>query len=321
MLQYLNKTLGIDAKETYWNTTDILPLYLKAGRKYSVLCIENTKFLLIRMESKAFNLTAFQKQLKKLCEYWPDGVVLCFERLTAYQRKALVENKISFIVPESQLYLPCLGIVLQERTASEKKVVSKLSASSQSLLLYFLYNYETTPLKKVDLSKLLGVTAMNITRAVQELSSLNLVDVQRTGRSDYVLPVCSGKQLYDTAKPHLINPVQKQAFVKLCDDFMSLPLSGESALAEHTMLNAPAIQCRAIDRKTYKHFQEIGINHIDPAWYSKTDYIKLEIWKYDPIMYVQNGVVDIISLVSTFANTKDERIEMAIEEILEGYKW
>lgn len=321
MLQYLNETLGIKAKETFWNAADILPLYLKAERKYSVLYIEDTELLLIRMESKAFNLTAFRKQLKKLHEYWCGDVVLCFERLTAYQRKALVENKISFIVPESQLYLPALGIVLQERTASGKKEVSKLSASSQSLLLYFLYHNEKAPLKKVDLSKRLGVSAMNITRAVQELCSLNLVEVQRTGRSDYVLPVRFGKQLYDSAKQYLIDPVQKRIFVTMRNEFIDLPLSGESALAERTMLNIPATPCRAIDRKTYRHYQEMGMDCIDPAWYSGTDYIELEIWKYDPMMYAENGVVDIISLASAFANTKDERIEIAVEEMLEGYKW
>ena len=147
MLQYLKEVLGFSAKEVEWSEVKKLPLYLRSNRQYSVLSIDSTDLLLIRMEAKSFNLAAFQKQWTKLMEYWIGDIVLCFEKLTTYQRKVLVEKRISFIVPGSQLYLPCLGMVLQERTASERKVSSKLSASSQALLLYLLYHNENTPLK------------------------------------------------------------------------------------------------------------------------------------------------------------------------------
>ena len=66
MLQYLKETLGMTAKETPWDEEIKLPLYLRNGRKYSVLLIYETELLLIYMNAKAFNLTAFQKQWTKL---------------------------------------------------------------------------------------------------------------------------------------------------------------------------------------------------------------------------------------------------------------
>lgn len=321
MLPYLKETLGLSAEETLWQDAERLPLSLRNGRNYSVLVFENTNALLIRMDTASFHLSAFQKQAKKLREYWDGEVILCFDRLTAPQRKALIEARISFIVPGSQLYLPTHGIALQEKSTSERKRVSRLSVASQCLLLFLLYHGIATPLKKVQLSEHLGVSAMHITRAVQELLSLELVTVQKAGRSEYVIPVCTGMQLYEKARPYLINPVQKRVFVKIQNELLKLPLSGESALAERTMLNMPAVSCRAIDRKNYKQWREFGLKELDPAWYSGADYLELEIWKYDPDLFDYAGAVDVVSLAASFANQSDERIEMAVEDMMEGYPW
>jgi len=321
MLQYLKETLGITAEEAAWSEVEHLPLYLRNGRKYSVLSVEGAELLLIYMEAASFNLTAFQKQWKKLSEYWSGEPVLCFEKLTTYQRKALIEKRISFIVPGSQMYLPCLGVALQERAAAGRKAVSKLSPSAQALLLYLLYRSESAPLKKVELANRLGVSAMNITRAVQELVSLGLVETQKTGRSDRVLPAGSGAALCEKAKSYLIDPVQKRVFVKQTHELDALPLSGESALAERTMLNPPSVVCRAIDRRAYKQYQESGLELVDPAWYSGADYIELEIWKYDPGLLAESGMVDVVSLTASFANDQDERIEIAVGEMMEAHKW
>lgn len=320
MLSYLNKVLGLTASEREWSEAGKLPLYLRNGRSYSILTIENTELLLIHLDADHFQFSAFQKQRKKLIDYWHGDFVLCFDKLTSYQRKILIENRVSFIVPGSQLYLPCLGIVLQERAATTRRKATKLSASSQFLLLHFIYERDQTALTKVQLSKEVGVTPMNVTRAVQELESLELVTVQKSGRSDYVAPVCRGKALYNAAKPYLIDPVQKRLSVACAGELAQLPLSGESALSERTMLNMPPVPCRAIDRKAYRQ-QEAGLKQIDPAWCMDNDYIELEVWRYDPMRFSEAGTVDVVSLAAAFRSHPDERIEMAVDEMMEGYKW
>ena len=44
-------------------------------------------------------------------------------------------------------------------------------------------------------------------------------------------------------------------------------------------------------------------------------------WKYDPKKFARNGMVDPVSLYMTFVDNMDERIEGALEELLEEYKW
>jgi len=52
----------------------------------------------------------------------------------------------------------------------------------------------------------------------------------------------------------------------------------------------------------------------------------LEVWKYNPAKLVENfkneaQVVDPLSLYLCLKNSKDERIEMAIEQIIKTYRW
>ena len=61
---------------------------------------------------------------------------------------------------------------------------------------------------------------MSITRSVQELESLGLVSVQKSGRSNYVTPVRTGKELFDMARQYFIDPVQKRLYVQQTNELM-----------------------------------------------------------------------------------------------------
>lgn len=318
MLDYLNQTLGLEATITPWAEADQFPLYLRSGKKYFLLHIGGVECVLIEADEKNFSLSTFRKQMAKLPGQ-PEHIVLGFNHLESRQRKALIEAQISFIVPGSQVYLPFLGVVLQERMKSAKAAPEKLSPVAQLILLCLIYNPDLQPIRKVDLAKRLKLSAMNVTRAVQELEALELVTVERAGRSDYVSAVASGKSLYEKALTHMIDPVQKRRYVRKADMLSELPMAGEYALAAHSMLSGPQIECKAISRKKYKELD--GIEEIDPAWANSLDYIQLELWKYDPQPLAAYHAVDVISLALSLCENKDERVEQAVEEMMEGYKW
>jgi len=45
------------------------------------------------------------------------------------------------------------------------------------------------------------------------------------------------------------------------------------------------------------------------------------LWKYNPDLFVKDGMVDVISLALSMKNVEDERVEEQIMEMLEDYKW
>ena len=53
----------------------------------------------------------------------------------------------------------------------------------------------------------------------------------------------------------------------------------------------------------------------------ETDAIELEIWRYDPAMFATDGIVDPFSLYLSLKDSKDERIQIALEEMMEKLAW
>lgn len=317
--EYLQNTLGFLIELQPWPDAANLPRYLSAGRDFSLLNIEGVECLLIQTDAADFRLSAFQKQITKLPDHTPEHIVLCFDALSAHQRKALIQCGVPFIVPGSQLYLPFLGAMLQERTKPLRAAPEKLSPTGQFLLLHYVYRAYLDPVSKVQLTKRLGISAMNVTRAVQELSALGLLIAEKDGRCDRVTAAALGRELYQKAAPFLFDPLQKRVYVKRSQELLLLPLAGESALAQRSMLSGPSVECRAIGRKDYKALQS-SIETVDPAWSMETDYIQLEIWKYDPRPLAERDCVDPISLSLTLQKQQDERIAQAVDDMMEDYR-
>lgn len=315
-MNYLHEVLGFDASIRPWPATETLPAYLRGGKKYSIMQIENTACLLIEVDSSTFHLQNWLKQMKKLPSE-PAYYVLCFPHLEPRQRKALIEARIPFIVPKSQIYMPFIGTLLQERTRATVSMPEKLSPSGQAVLLYLIAESGKNELRKVDLARLLGIQAMTVTRAVRELEMLRMVKSRREGRSDYVELAMPRKNLYKSLRPYLIDPVQRRSYVADTADYSHLPLAGETALSERSMLSAPAIPCRAISKQEYKRIAKNDF--IDPLW-SNGNCLELEVWKYDPQLLAHDGIVDAISLAASLAHANDERVEQAVEDMLEEEK-
>ena len=120
------------------------------------------------------------------------------------------------------------------------------------------------------------------------------------------------------AKRYLINPVQKSFVVENLNQFTDMPVSGESALSNYSMLNPSVIESVAIDKSMAK---EYTFKKIDERWEDNKDMIRIEFWKYNPDRFSKNGMVDPISLCMSLSDVEDERVEGSIEEMLEEYAW
>lgn len=85
--------------------------------------------------------------------------------------------------------------------------------------------------------------------------------------------------------------------------------SGLSALSEKTMINPPNVKCYAVSGKNNR------LSGTDILMDSTTQ-VEIELWKYDPGILSNDKTVDILSLIMSFENNTDERIEEAIEDLL-----
>ncbi len=319
MKKYLDKTFGLSAKIENWAGKNKLPLYLRNKKEYFVLSIGDVFSILIKNNSNNFNISVFEKEMQEIKKYSGMSVILWLDAVSTYQRNALVKNRIPFIVPNSQLYVPELGMCLKEFCSGKKEKVEKLSATTQFLLLYFIYQKKYEEKNLSELAKYLNISAMNISRAVQELQENGLLETHKKGTNKIVKSVSTGKELYQLSSKYLQSPVQKKIYINSKYFNMDLPFAGETALAKQSMLNYPKHTVYAMDKKFAKDIPEEHL--LNPKLILDNNYIEIELWKYNPLAYATNKIVDIVSLVQSLKEIEDERVEMQIEEMLEEYKW
>lgn len=319
MKKYLNDIFGISVKIEEWDGRKKLPLYLRNKREYYVAYMENMQCILMKNNSDNFIISGFEKEMYEIEKIAGMSVVLWLDAVSTYQRNALIKNKIPFIVPNSQIYVPELGMCIKELCAGKREKVEKLSAIAQYLLLYFIYEEKQEEISQSELMEHLDMSAMNISRAVLELQGLGLVETRKEGTRKLVKAVAKGKELYQLSRKFLQSPVQKIIYVASIHYDMGLPYAGETALAKRSMLNFPKCTVFAMDKKKSKDIPKEYL--IDPKFVADCDYVEIELWKYNPRTFAIDGIVDIVSLVEALKNIEDERVEMQIKEILEEYKW
>lgn len=297
-----------------------LPVYLSLKRSVYKMSYSGIEFILIELPSDdRFSASALKKQAGQISSHYGLPVAFRFDNVSRQQRDSMIAQNIPFISGSGQLFLPFLGIALQNRFVGQKEIsAQKMMPVTQALFLYLLYHSKGTPIIKKDAAEKIGVTKMSITRASDQLSAMGLIRQDKQGKETYMLTTESGLKLYEKAKDHLISPVARTITTIMKEEFYNYPLSGESALAVSTTLDGSRIPARAV----YKNNIFYGnLPDIDVRWESGKEPVLLEIWKYDPDLFMKGGVVDPVSLAMCFENNTDERIEGAIEEYLEVFQW
>lgn len=172
-----------------------------------------------------------------------------------------------------------------------------LLPSAQFLLIYHIihrnnsWKLEEHSFKEI--AKKTGYTAMAITKAIDDLKYFELIDVIGEKEKYIRFRLERNKLWPDLEKRELlVNPVLKRVFF-------------------------------AIGEKVFYKLQKTN-TLVNPN--ENEGRYCLEVWKYSPKILVgelphETPVVDPLSLFLSYKNSHDERVEMALEQIIEKYIW
>ena len=312
MEDYLKAVFGNNVTLKKLNVS--LPLYLKSLYDIYDLYIFDKRLVLMQVKGDCANIANLRKQIAAVENICGTMAVISLDYITPAMRKRLVNEKIQFIVPQKQIFLPYCGIALSEQYPNKTEKPKCFSAKTQLLFAALCYNKELVNYTYAEIAERLNTNNMAISRAVKELDMLGLVSTKSKGTAKSIHPVASGRDLFERGKQYLITPVSKRILVKT-DDVRGLCYAGTSALAMQTMLNDDG-NIYAVDKskgKLYKTYPE--------EYMGDSDISMVELWKYDPMVLSENGVVDFISLYASLQNNGDERIQSALEELEDNHKW
>jgi DNA-binding transcriptional ArsR family regulator len=332
-LSYIHETLGIQPTVTpiVKDYLDRLPMYINETFKLYNINLFNTEIILAELKNEdELSIQQTEKQVQQIKSLLNLKVVVVLKNIQAYNRKRLIEKDINFIVPGKQMYMPDMLIDLRESFVHPrvKQKNETLLPSAQFVMIYHIihryhqWKLEEHPFKEI--ARKLGYTPMAITNAIDNLKYHNLIDVEGE-KEKFMRFRYERNELWNIVMEQnlLVNPVIKTVFVdEKPKDFLLLH-SNASALPEYTDLNPSRQEYFAIEKTVFYGLQKS--NALVNPNESEGRYA-LEVWKYNPLTLAEElpndrAVVDPLSLYLSMKESRDERIQIALEQILEKFIW
>ena len=319
--KYLMDALDLPVDTVRWAGADTLPQYLRASYDIFIATMMGEPLLLaVDRRGQGEPPAILGKELDQLRNRFEGEVVYVHTRVTSYHRRGLVRQKVPFIVPGNQMYLPTLGVELREHFRQQRSAPETLSPACQLLLLCFLQGRLEIPLTPETCARALKYTAMSMSRAFDELEAAGLVKTVRSGRHRILDFEIRGQKLWSVALSRLSTPVKRRVLARMpFERNAAMKTAGLTALARFSALAAPAVDVVAIDGRRWKDLSgRPGFTEIP---HPEEGCVEVEIWKYSPEVLAMDEAVDRLSLYLSLLDTDDERVEAALEEMMEGLAW
>ncbi|MBQ2275717.1 MAG: helix-turn-helix domain-containing protein [Lachnospiraceae bacterium] len=311
-MDYLNEVFNIKVKYQEWKEEAKLPYMITDRYSLRIAFLNQKKVIFAYVKGDVEPASTIKKHFLLIHKVASLPIVLILNKCSARQRKALIKASIPFVVENKQIFLPFMGMLLQEKYDCDCNTVVSLMPSSQVLLFYYIYSKKKELLMS-EIVDALGFSAMTITRAVKQLEAIGLINTYKKGVLKIITSEYMGRELYEKASDYLCSPIQKKGYIEKCDIPKGICKAGYYALSEYSMLNPPKILSYATEKLKDKSIQ------LEDKLSDSEMQQSIEIWTYDPDILAMDGCVDILSLHQSLKEDFDERVQGEINEILDKY--
>jgi len=320
-VDYLGETLGITVRPEPWDGCRSLPVFMQSLYDcYSARILNEQCLLLVsREEEEEITPAAILKHHDIARKKWPGIVIIAKRAIQSNNRQRLVEYKVPFVVPGNQLYLPDIGLDLREHFRRVRETGKPFSPATQVVVLRTLSTGSHGPLTTTQLVGVLPYTPMTIKRAFDEIEQAQIGVTKMRGRERELRFEKTGRELWDAALPFLRNPVQRQVTAMFPSGAVTGLEAGLTALSRYSMISAPALPALAISAEAWKTAKTNP--NVREIAYQDENACLLEIWRYDPHLLSADHTVDRLSLFLSLRDSSDERVEIALDEMMEDLPW
>jgi hypothetical protein len=323
--EYLSEMLGeqVHAVEDS-SAADRLSIAMGAlYRIYRGKLLDQPVVFVVPKKSGGPALTAMIRHSRALHKSLEGEFVLVLPIVKPHEVKRLVRERISFVVPGQQVFLPRNVVSLHGRPALPREpddVENPLSPCAQVLVLHHLQKQSLTGLTQVQIAKLLNWRSMTVSRAVREIERARLGHTGAAGRAN-VLALDDGRPFWEHAESWLSTPVRTRRFVRglVPAESGAFMAAGISALSKYTMLADDPVPVVAIHSRAFSALLRAGKVELCP--YREEGCSQVELWRYDPTPLAEEGAVDRLSLYLSLKGHPDERVQGALHDLLEELPW
>jgi hypothetical protein len=318
--RYVHDALGATVKAAPWRGAGNLPPGLRERYRFAQAELLGLRALLvIDSNPEEQSPATVRKHMDMLQARQQADLIYVRAQVTAYNRKRLIEQKVPFIVPGNQMYLPMLAIDLREHFRRTREESLTFSPSTQVVVLHALLRDAKQVLTPAEMAPRLGYSAMTMTRAFDELETANVAEVTVRGRERCLRFIGGRKEIWGNVLLFLRSPVSKRLFIRRTKEAEGAIRAGLTALAHFSMLAPPEYTIYALSREDWKAIRQRHKTIEVPA--QDPDASEIEVWWYPPALFAEDGIVDPLSLYLSLKEDRDERTETGLEEMMEKFKW
>ena len=324
VLRYLEEVLGVEASGLRpWAHSNELPYFLRDAFAFHELALLGQPILLAtgRVEAKQ-SLKDVRIWLDKVKSLTGLPVVYVTDALASYDRRRLIAQKISFVVPGNQLYLPDLGLDLREYFRKRAPAAdTALSPSAQAMLITALLRQPwQADWQPSAVAVALGYTPMTLSRAVKELTAAGVATAYTVGRVRWLRMELPPAQIWERAKPALRTPVKRTVWVAGRGHDADRPrrVAGLSALALGSMLAEPRSPVYAVTAAEWKAATNAGVRALPEPEAGAEEW---QLWRYSPALIPDVTTVDPLSLMLSLEDNADDRVQLALDELKAQLPW
>lgn len=316
MKAFIENVLRQSIVLTEYTETDRFPLYYRGNYHLFQLEIGKVIFLLAEPQSN-LNLAEIRRQHRQLEKMTGLSCALYLKQLNYYAKDRMLDEGIPFIWEDKQVYLPFLGVLLQEGTERVLRPCEQISFLTQKLLLIAIYE-GWKEVNVTQAAKRLEVTKTSITRCYDELEVLEIPYLKKKSRTRLFSSLGSKKDMWNTLQPYLRSPLIYS--YKLEKDIEQIELlSGISALCCYTLLEDNEYPTYAV---TKKDLQELELDKKNRVPGGERPGCVVQELGYS-IEFGDGKAVDPLTVLMllTEEEKKEPRVEKAIHKMLEDFVW
>jgi len=296
---YLNDELGLHVVDTEWPGVDDLPLYLSKAAAYRLCTCNGINFIAAITEDGS-SLPEL-KRIASQISFRSGLPVVLITQIDARQRKALVSQKIPFVYPGRQAFLPMLGFAASAKK-DEPRLSKVMAPSTQAALVCLLANPKLRTSQ--ELISTTGMSSSSVSRALADLTRRGLIHRSKEGREVVIHVKVNRNELLKDSTNCLRNPIEQAIYVRKDGRIQTLPFAGESALSQRSMLTAPKIEQHAATKPT---LMELALDEVQLGELPDAETAQVQIWSYDPLVTGETEIDD-VSLALSLILDDDERV-------------
>lgn len=307
---YIKQELGTDVEITPADNKYVrkLPVYLTSIYKFYVGNINGQSVVFAQyVPATILAPSNYAKHERTIRQVFETPVIFVINQIQSYNKKRISSLGINFIVPNSQIYLPELYIVLSKSPQKNQiESVVSLTPSAQTIMLHYLFCDENDFTYK-HLQDVLEMPYPTVCRAIEILTKFKLCQVLGL-RSKKIHFEEDKASLFTQALTLMKTPVRKKVYADVVPEHAYK--AGITALSEYTMVNPDEYEHVAISYDEFKWLKDFSTE-------DKYLPVHIEVWDYNPALFAKDGIVDKISLFLSIKDNQDERLQYEMNQMIQ----